>query len=145
VSTESYMYKVVSLLREALDKHDKRLLHNAVLSLAEGVYSTIAERKLLHLESVLKAYGSMVGRVSRIIYEATVSLGLGEGYAAQLKSLALGQYLVGDNCIPVIFKSTVEIDGILYPKKSFTCLELDKAVSLALAGLVDFVASGVSL
>jgi hypothetical protein len=145
LSGESYLSRVVGMLREAVDKRDSRLLYAAALASAEGVYGSVAERLLLSSPAVVEAYARMIDGVGRAVYSIAVGLGLGEERAKLLASLARGEYLAGGNCIPVRFKVSVEFEGVLYTRNSFTCLDFERALNLIAVGVAEPISSGVRL
>ncbi len=131
------------LIREALDKHDYRLLLTAARILADGVFATIADSKTVMLPRVVEGYKNLVSEVANVVAEASKLLGLGEVKAEILRGIARGEYIASQHCTPVIVLSSFEVEGVLYRRGELACVGIEQALRYHEAGLVKLVESGL--
>ena len=141
---EEYMLqRAVRLLKELVDRRDAKLAPAIVDSLHEGIASTILDRRATSLPGIYESYLSIIDTVAGTLAEALKLLGFSDEKANVLQGLASAAYFGSENCTPVVFESSVELEGKLYRRGDFACIETVKALGLVELGFAHLVKTGL--
>ncbi|ABM81457.1 hypothetical protein [Hyperthermus butylicus] len=141
---EEYMLqRAVRLLGDLIDRRDGKLASAIVEALHEGISSTLLDRRAISLPSIVENYMNIVSAVADTAAAALKLLGFSSEKANAYRGLASALYFGSTNCAPVIFEASVELEGRLYRRGDYTCLETIKALGLVELGFARLVETGL--